>query len=262
MSSKKAHLLSTLSVGLCLAGLGLAVASLSGCQTWTRGMTLPSGRYLQHPPQYIPPSPPFPLSRELAAQEAATAKPAPVTARAASPGNTRHKSVAVKLDALEEFALRGEQATFNNFCLAEVPPGSSGALTQLTLKGCYRNRTARPLNVALVVVGLDADGAPLWACTLSTQALARDVGCLSQASVSVPAGTLKRTTTIQFSANLAAGAGPRKAASAFSSDPNVRIQELLNSSEDLRQIEYEWRRIWFNDQPSHMTPERVHGGNQ
>ena len=48
----------------------------------------------------------------------------------------------------------------------------------------------------------------------------------------------------------------------YSSDPNRRILELLNTSEDLRQIEYEWERIWFTDQPSHLTPERVHGGVQ
>lgn len=48
----------------------------------------------------------------------------------------------------------------------------------------------------------------------------------------------------------------------YSSDPNRRMRELLNTSEDLRQIEYEWERIWFTDQPSHMTPERVHGGIQ
>jgi hypothetical protein len=48
----------------------------------------------------------------------------------------------------------------------------------------------------------------------------------------------------------------------YSSDPNRRINELMNVSEDLRQIEYEWERIWFVDQPSHMTPERVHGGIQ
>ena len=47
---------------------------------------------------------------------------------------------------------------------------------------------------------------------------------------------------------------------AYSSNPNRRMVELLNQSEDLRQIEYEWERIWFVDQPSHMTPERVHGG--
>jgi hypothetical protein len=48
----------------------------------------------------------------------------------------------------------------------------------------------------------------------------------------------------------------------YSSNPNRRMEELLNTSEDLRQIEYEWERIWFTDQPSHMTPERVHGGIQ
>jgi len=49
---------------------------------------------------------------------------------------------------------------------------------------------------------------------------------------------------------------------AYSSNPNRRMMELLSNSEDLRQIEYEWERIWFMDEPSHMTPERVHGGIQ
>jgi hypothetical protein len=48
----------------------------------------------------------------------------------------------------------------------------------------------------------------------------------------------------------------------YSSDPNRRILELLNTSEDLRQIEYEWERIWFTDHPSHLTPERVDGAIQ
>lgn len=48
----------------------------------------------------------------------------------------------------------------------------------------------------------------------------------------------------------------------YSSNPNRRMAELINTSEDLRQIEYEWERIWFTDQPSHLTPERVHGGIQ
>jgi hypothetical protein len=68
--------------GRVLAGLGLALTTLSGCQTWTSGMTLPSGFYLQHAPQYFPPSPPFPLSRELASQEAAAA----AAAAGAAPG--------------------------------------------------------------------------------------------------------------------------------------------------------------------------------
>ena len=46
----------------------------------------------------------------------------------------------------------------------------------------------------------------------------------------------------------------------YSSDPNIRMQQLLYQSEDLRQINNEWRRFWFNDQPSHLTPERIHGG--
>src|SRR6476619_1040771 len=58
-------------LGMAAAAVGLL--SLSGCQTWFAGMTLPSGHYLEHPPQYFPPSPPFPLPRELAAQERAAA---------------------------------------------------------------------------------------------------------------------------------------------------------------------------------------------
>jgi hypothetical protein len=48
----------------------------------------------------------------------------------------------------------------------------------------------------------------------------------------------------------------------YSSDPNRRIQELLNDSEDLRQIELEWERIWGKDAPAHLTPERVDGAIQ
>jgi hypothetical protein len=51
-----------------LAGLALLLAAAAGCQTWTAGMTLPTPRYLDHPPQYFAPSPPFPLTRELARQ--------------------------------------------------------------------------------------------------------------------------------------------------------------------------------------------------
>src|SRR5262249_47169477 len=67
---------------LALSGLGLALTLTTGCQTWVPGvgMTLPSGRYLQHPPQYIPPSPPFPLSRELAYQERVSAQAGGLTA--------------------------------------------------------------------------------------------------------------------------------------------------------------------------------------
>jgi len=46
----------------------------------------------------------------------------------------------------------------------------------------------------------------------------------------------------------------------YSGDPAVRTQELINTSEDFRNILEEWRRIWFTDQPSHLAPLRVHGG--
>ena len=46
----------------------------------------------------------------------------------------------------------------------------------------------------------------------------------------------------------------------YAANPNVRTEEMLYQSEDLRQLGNEWRRFWFNDQPSHMTTERVHGG--
>ncbi|HEV3446678.1 MAG TPA: hypothetical protein VG099_18695 [Gemmataceae bacterium] len=52
------------------AVLGLLLAAATGCQTNIAGMTLPSGHYLNHPPQYFTPSPAFPLQRELAGMEA------------------------------------------------------------------------------------------------------------------------------------------------------------------------------------------------
>jgi hypothetical protein len=52
-----------------VAGLGLAL--LSGCQTWVQeaGINVPSPHYLRHPPQYFPPSDPYPLPKELRSLE-------------------------------------------------------------------------------------------------------------------------------------------------------------------------------------------------
>ena len=59
------------SAWLVLTGLGLSL--LSGCQTWVAeaGITVPSPGYLRHPPQYFPPSEPYPLPKELRSQEEA-----------------------------------------------------------------------------------------------------------------------------------------------------------------------------------------------
>ena len=47
---------------------------------------------------------------------------------------------------------------------------------------------------------------------------------------------------------------------AYSGDPTRRVQELIFTSEGLRMILDEWERVWFLDQPDHMTPYRTHGG--
>jgi hypothetical protein len=46
----------------------------------------------------------------------------------------------------------------------------------------------------------------------------------------------------------------------YEGDQAVRTQELIFTSENLRQILEEWQRIWFLDQPSHLSPYRTHGG--
>jgi hypothetical protein len=46
----------------------------------------------------------------------------------------------------------------------------------------------------------------------------------------------------------------------YPSDKNDRMDVLMVQSENLRQIQGEWRRFWMNDQPSHLTPDRVDGG--
>jgi len=47
---------------------------------------------------------------------------------------------------------------------------------------------------------------------------------------------------------------------AYSGDPVRRAQQLIFTSEDLRDVLDIWERIWFLDQPDHMTPYRTHGG--
>lgn len=53
-----------------VASLACSLCTTAGCQTWYGGMTLPSGRYLQHYPQYFAPDPAHPLPRELASMAA------------------------------------------------------------------------------------------------------------------------------------------------------------------------------------------------
>jgi len=45
----------------------------------------------------------------------------------------------------------------------------------------------------------------------------------------------------------------------YDSDPNYRMTQLLNESEDLRQARDEFHRFWMNNQPSVLTYERLNG---
>ena len=60
--------------GRLLAGFGLALAALAGCQTQYGGMTVPSGHYLDHPPSYAPESPFYPFAREAASMQSQQAQ--------------------------------------------------------------------------------------------------------------------------------------------------------------------------------------------
>jgi hypothetical protein len=46
----------------------------------------------------------------------------------------------------------------------------------------------------------------------------------------------------------------------YQADPVERMQTLMYESENLRQMQGEIDRFWMVDQPSHLTPDRTHGG--
>jgi Sigma-70, region 4 len=47
----------------------------------------------------------------------------------------------------------------------------------------------------------------------------------------------------------------------YKSDPSIkRVDALLHQADELKQVNEQRQRFWLNDQPSHLTPERIHGG--
>lgn len=46
----------------------------------------------------------------------------------------------------------------------------------------------------------------------------------------------------------------------YSGEPARRTEQLIYTSEGLRELINVWERFWFMDQPDHMSPTRVHGG--
>jgi|TARA_B100000959_G_C14536306_1_gene441690 hypothetical protein len=63
---------------------------------------------------------------------------------------------------------------------------------------------------------------------------------------------------VVLSASLVAGSGCFLPI--YSGDPARRTQQLIFTSENLRNFVEEWERIWFMDQPGHLTPYNTHGG--
>ena len=46
----------------------------------------------------------------------------------------------------------------------------------------------------------------------------------------------------------------------YSGNRDIRARELIYTSENFRQINEIWERIWFLDNPDFETPYRTHGG--
>ena len=46
---------------------------------------------------------------------------------------------------------------------------------------------------------------------------------------------------------------------AYSSDPQRRIKQEMYDSENLRQVNLEWERMWMVDKPSSLTMYRLSG---
>jgi len=47
---------------------------------------------------------------------------------------------------------------------------------------------------------------------------------------------------------------------AYSGDPTRRTQQLIFTSENMREALNTWERVWFLDQPDHCNPYITHGG--
>ncbi len=71
---------------------------------------------------------------------------------------------------------------------------------------------------------------------------------------------MSRRIILALFAGVAGLVGGTGCVNQYGSDPLIRMDQMINQSEDYRQIGETWRRFWFNDMPSHMTPERIHGG--
>ena len=93
----------------------------------------------------------------------------------------------------------------------------------------------------------------------------RDLGWLIVMAVLASVWWLDRASLTN---RLRATQGPQTVASPLAptaiqpspADPSGSPPGTILDNEDFKRISEEWERLWFQDQPSHLTPHRVHGG--
>ena len=69
-----------------------------------------------------------------------------------------------------------------------------------------------------------------------------------------------RAVVLSLSLGLLLGSTTGCLTPAYSGDPQRRANQLIYTSENLRLLFDDWERVWFLDQPSHLSPYRTHGG--
>ncbi|MBX9581527.1 MAG: hypothetical protein K2X87_14600, partial [Gemmataceae bacterium] len=184
-------------------------------------------RHLEHQPQYFPPEPSFPLARELAALEVAAGR----CEVAPEPREVGRPAAAC------EHACAGV-GTLVGACPATPAKLSVADVAQLSKAG---------LGDEVIVTQLRLTGSTFALSVADLVALKR-AGVSDAVIVEMQTGGAGQLTPERIHGGVL-----------DKSDPNTRVQQPLNQSEDLRPVSEQWRRFWFADQPSHLTPERVHG---
>jgi hypothetical protein len=147
--------------------------------------------------------------------------------------------------------LRGDLKNFNE-ARAELVKKESLRKMVEHVKDCYKElqaaATAREL--------MDRE---LKASEKTRRALARELQKVRERLAAVE-GRQAATTILLPTQEARAPVMPPADVNPSSTNLNAHREELLFQSDGGGQIHDEWRRFWMNDQPSHMTYERVHGG--
>jgi hypothetical protein len=209
----------------------IALFLLSGCRTWVEKSTLPSKRYLEHPPQYIPPSPVPPLPSE-AQTPVPTLPPALDPTLPSLPGPQSKPRSQVKDPYVAELLdLISQTKSVDAFLVSVSLLAEAKAEARLVIPAVIRN--AERLGIyGRYAIEEKAKGAEI------AKDLTELIGKM-----------IKTKGDSNHKKNRSAGRKDSAAKDCNSADPNVRMEQLLKESEDLRQIQEEWQRFWLDGQP-------------